>query len=98
MGRQIIKQPNGKYCVFSTVVDSVVYYNMTQEELVKEFANDYGSYVQEKIIEIIEKLEVGGKPYYQFTMDYEEMMETIKDIHGDKEFNEVKKVIEKDNS
>ena len=31
MGAFICKQPNGKYCRFSTVVDSITDYNMTEE-------------------------------------------------------------------
>lgn len=34
MGAFISKQPNGKYCRFSTVVDSVTDYNMTEEDYI----------------------------------------------------------------
>lgn len=32
MGAYIVKQPNGLYCRFSTVVDCPTHYNMTAEE------------------------------------------------------------------
>lgn len=35
MGAFISKQPNGKYCRFSTVVDTVTDYNMTEEEYIE---------------------------------------------------------------
>lgn len=35
MGAFISKQPNGKYCRFSTVVDTVTHYNMTEEEYIE---------------------------------------------------------------
>ena len=35
MGAFISKQPNGKYCRFSTVVDSVTDYNMTEEDYIQ---------------------------------------------------------------
>jgi hypothetical protein len=35
MGVFIAKQPNGKYCRFSTVVDSVTYYNMSEEDYIE---------------------------------------------------------------
>lgn len=35
MGAFIAKQPNGKYCRFSTVVDCPTHINMTEEEYVK---------------------------------------------------------------
>ena len=36
MGAFICKQPNGKYCRFSTVVDTITHYNMTEDEYVAE--------------------------------------------------------------
>ena len=35
MGAFISKQPNGKYCRFSTVVDTITNYNMTEEEYIE---------------------------------------------------------------
>lgn len=35
MGAFISKQPNGKYCRFSTVVDTITDYNMTEEEYIE---------------------------------------------------------------
>lgn len=34
MGAFISKQPNGKYCRFSTVVDTVTDYNMTEQDYI----------------------------------------------------------------
>jgi hypothetical protein len=34
MGGYICKQPNGLYCRFSTVVDTITDYNMTEEEYI----------------------------------------------------------------
>ena len=35
MGAFISKQPNGKYCRFSTIVDTVTHYDMTEEEYIE---------------------------------------------------------------
>ena len=35
MGAFICRQPNGKLCRFSTVVDSVTHYNMTDDEYIE---------------------------------------------------------------
>ena len=35
MGAFISKQPNGKYCRFSTIVDTVTHHNMTEEEYIE---------------------------------------------------------------
>lgn len=34
MGRRIVKQPNGKFCIFSTYVDSVIAYDLTSEDVI----------------------------------------------------------------
>ena len=33
MGQSIAKQPNGLYCIFSTIVDNITYYNLTKKDL-----------------------------------------------------------------
>lgn len=35
----IAKQPNGKYCRFSSVVDSVTHYNFTKEQYIDGITN-----------------------------------------------------------
>ena len=35
MSREIVKQPNGLYCVFPSIVDDVIVYDATPEELIK---------------------------------------------------------------
>ena len=35
MGAFICKQPNGKYCRFSTITDTLTHYNMTREEYIE---------------------------------------------------------------
>jgi len=92
---QIIKQPNGKYCLFSTVVDSVTHYDCTPEEIIEIQKEKATSGIEEKVKGIIKKLEDGGKPYYQFTMNYDEMIETIKEGNSEEESKYVKSIIEK---
>ena len=95
MGRQIIKQPNGKYCIFSTVVDNVVHYDCTPEEIIEAFVEDSKSSIEFQVKNTIEKLESGGKPYHQFTMSYDDMIQTIKQNHGVDEAADVIQTIEK---
>jgi len=93
MGRQIIKQPNGKYCVFSSIVDNVISYDMTEEEIINKFVADEKENIERKVKEIISQLNKNEKSYNQFTMNYEGMLKTIKDIHGEEEADEVRKII-----
>ena len=95
MGRQIIKQPNGKYCVFSTVVDNVTDYDMTPEEIIEDWSKSFGD-VSEKVNKIIDKLERGEKPYYQFTQTFDEMITFIGEVHGIEESEEVRDLCQLD--
>lgn len=93
MGWQIIKQPNGKYCIFSSVVDNVIYYNATPEEVVNAFVKQEADRIALKVNEIIDLLERGGNPYLQFTKSFDDIMSLIKDIHGSKEVKKLKDMI-----
>jgi enoyl reductase-like protein len=93
MGRQIIKQPNGKFCVFSSIVDNIISYDMTEEDIINEFVAESREDIERRVKEIISQLNNNEKPYYQFTHSYEEMLKTIKNIHGEEEADEVRKAI-----
>ena len=94
MGRQIIKQPNGKYCIFSSIVDSITHYHMEEQDIINEWVEESKKEIEKKVKEIISELNEGKKPYYQFTKSYEEMLQTINKIHGAKEVKEIRKAIE----
>ena len=40
MGRQIIKQPNDKYAVWSSVIDDFIIINATPDELIEGFIEE----------------------------------------------------------
>lgn len=94
MGWQIIKQPNNNYCIFSSIVDNIIYYNMTQLELINIFNEEVNADITEKIIKIVKQLNNGEKPYHQFTKTYEVMLTLIKEIHGEECMKEVQEMIE----
>ena len=43
MGAYIAKQPNGLYCRFSSVVDTVTHWNMTEEDYINFHKERYGT-------------------------------------------------------
>lgn len=94
MGRQIIKQPNGKYCVFSTICENVIYYNMTPEDLIATEIKERTEQITKEVTETVQRLENGEKPYFQFTMSYFDMCERIKECHGKTARNKAMKLIE----
>lgn len=71
MGTQIVKQPDGLFAVWSTVVDDFIEIDATPEQIIEERLEKEKEKIKADVMEIIEKLEQGGKPYYQFTMTYE---------------------------
>lgn len=94
MGRQIIKQPNGKYCVYSSIVDNVTIYNATPNDIIEEWATEARIDIERKVTEIIAQLEKGDSPYNQFTQSFDEMLNTIKETHGKSELRKLQKLIE----
>ena len=94
MGKQIIKQPNGKYCIYSSIVDNVTHYDMTVEEIIEEWVNDAKNDIAEKVKGIVSKLEKGEQPYYQFTKSYDYMIALIEERHGIIESQKIKSLIE----
>lgn len=83
MGRQIIKQPNGKYAVWSTVVDDFILVDALPEDIVSERVQESSERIRKDVTKVIEDLNNGKRPYYQFTVTFEEAVRKIKELHGD---------------
>ena len=82
MGHQIIKQPDGNYALFSSIVDDFVLIDAEPQDIIDECVSKYRLDMEKKVAETIAALERGEKPYYQFTMSFDEAVKTIKLIHG----------------
>lgn len=98
MGTQIIKQPSGKYCLFSSVVDNVPCYNLDRQELIDEFVERERERerVTKHVDRVILSLNADGAPYHQFTMTYAQMLENIGNIHGEDEAQLCRATLESD--
>lgn len=94
MGRQIIKQPNGKYCIWSSMVDDVIWMHMEEEDIIDEWAKEARHEIEKKVKAAISSLNKGEKPYHQFTKSFDDAIKRIKEIHGEKMANERKKEME----
>ena len=90
MGEQIIRQPDGLYAIFSSVTDSIHFWDATEDEIVEEYAaraaTDTRKRVREKIAHV-----AAGNPraaYHQFAMTWEEALAKDRENGGDahKEF------------
>lgn len=83
MGNQIIKQPDGLYAVFSSIVDDFVIINATPQFIVEEWTAQYREQLEQKVNGIIACLGKGEKPYNVFTMTFEDAVGKIKSAHGE---------------
>ena len=98
MGHQIIKQPNGKFCLFSSIVDNVIAFDCTAQDIIDIQIEVESERIKAKVSGIVEALERGEKPYHQFTMSYSEMMKFIQRTHGKKVREETQSAIETEGS
>jgi hypothetical protein len=90
MGRQIIKQPDGLFAVWSSVVDNFIMVNCTPQEIIDEYVKDETERIAKSVTEDIQAIENGEKPYLQFTKTWDEALVSIEDHHGQKAVKELK--------
>lgn len=82
MGHQIIKQPDGKYALFSSVVDGFTMIDATREELAGYFGDKSRAELEKSVAQKCNALDNGERPYAQFTMTYEEALAEHVKNHG----------------
>ena len=76
--RQIIKQPDGRYSIYSTIVENFIYTDLTAEEYIQIRIAEESADIRETITDIIGAIGRGEKPYHQFTKTYDEAVKFIK--------------------
>jgi hypothetical protein len=82
MGHQIIKQPDGRYAIFSSVVDSWIVYDATRQDVIDYYVKKAAKEAKrdaKRTLDLIE--EDPCKAYYQFAMTFAEANATSK-AHG----------------
>lgn len=84
MGQQIIKQPNGRLAVWDSGCDRFIMTDATIEEIIEDRVEEHRKTITESAMRSLEMLNAGGKPYFQFTKTFEECVETIKEVQGEK--------------
>jgi len=82
MGQQIIKQPNGKYALWSYIVDDFVLLDATPEEIIKARIKTESRIIERSVMRVIEGLNYGEEVYGRFTKTFEEAIKSIKERHG----------------
>ena len=78
MSHRLIKQPNGKYAVYSTIVDDLICANMTVDEIIE---NEVKQAVDQARVAATAWL-AGTAPGRRFWR-IDEIVRSIRAIHGD---------------
>lgn len=61
MGHQIIKQPNGKYAVWSSVVDQLIGWDQTKDQIIEYYADRAAKMAREETIDTFNELPTYAK-------------------------------------
>lgn len=88
MGAFIAKQPNGKYCRFSSVVDCPTHWNMTEEDYIEycaERAREEARYILEHKLLPFERVLEDFAPY---NMSIDKFKQVLKDCGHDGDVSE----------
>ena len=100
--RRIVKQPNGKFAVFSSVVDHFVFTQANEEDLITFFENELREEYERqlelskmRIKDRVEKLRE-NKPYPNYPRTFDECLDFIESVHGKKELEKVKESLSKE--
>lgn len=83
MSYQIAKQPNGKYAVWSTVVDDFISVNCGVDDIVEFFVSLERQRIEAEVKRICGELDEGKSPYHQFTNSLSELVEHAREVHGE---------------
>lgn len=77
MGQQIIRQPDGRLAVFSSVVDAFIVVDATPEEILNWRAEEAAAKERERTQRELDAVLAGDprRVYYQFTRTWEEAAE-----------------------
>lgn len=84
MGHQITKQPNGKYAVFSTIVDDFIWMDLeTLDPYIEDVLKEEERRLRESIQRRVEMLDAGEKAYGPYTSSWDDLLELIRLNHGE---------------
>jgi hypothetical protein len=84
MGHQVIKQPDGRYAIFSSVVDSWIVYDATRQDVIDYYVEKAAEDARRSATRTLDLIEEDPrKAYCQFTMTFAEANATSKHSGGE---------------
>lgn len=72
MSRQIIQQPNGKFAAFSSITDTFVVTDMTEDQMIMAAREVAANWAETNLRELLDKVKSNSRPYAQFTLTWNE--------------------------
>ena len=88
--KQIIKQPNGKYCIFSKVTNNITHYNLDKNVIIDIFVKEYEVHITNSINKTIDRINNTNNKNDKI---FDECLKIIEDVHGKEELKHVKSII-----
>lgn len=83
MGAFVAQQPNGLYCRFSSVVDTVTHWNMTFDEYVEQVQmKRYGRSHEEAVVEAHDIINNYLQPFQEIINQFRPLNNTVKEFNG----------------
>lgn len=93
MGHQIIEQPNGKFALWSSVVNNFLVLDCSPQEIIREEIKRERKRITSNVNKITGLLKQGGKPYHQFTKTWKGCLNTVRQNHGEKATTKIKEIL-----
>ena len=82
MGHQYIKQPNGKFAIWSSIASDFIAYNCGQDDVIRIETEDAVKEVTERVRLKLAQVERGESAYYQHTKTWGEALKRRDEQHG----------------
>ena len=80
MGGFICKQPNGLYCRYSSVVDSITHWNMTEEDYIEYCAERAREEARHTLKHRLKPFEHILEDFYPYNMSVEKFKEVVREM------------------
>jgi hypothetical protein len=84
VGSQIVRQPSGRFAIFSSYTDTVIVWDATEDEIVEHFAERAAESARRDARRLLGHV-ADGNPraaYFQFAMSWEEALAEDRKHHG----------------
>lgn len=91
MAKQIVRQPNGLYALWSSCVDNFTLLDATESDVVDELTEEFRRQCVTTVRYALDDIDKGIRRT-QFSMSFEECVSRIREVHGDE--NETLKILD----